>query len=263
MQQWQWQWQWRRRLHPFGGDLRRHIPRIVPRMALALGMVAALGLGVWGVSSRVAAPSTAHAHAAAVSASKNTTVASHMRALQPGARTPVFTLTSPTFEANGPLPAFVAFNQPGCVGANGQGQNIPPLLTWKNGQSGFTGYPTLSYALTMADYDAPVGGGFHHWVIYNIPGNATKLDAATIAASTPGMNDFGLLGYGGPCPPQDGQLHHYIFTLYALDVANLGPQGMTYNQLADAINAAVDSHGVNFVVNGATVLIGTFKNPAH
>lgn len=201
-------------------------------------------------------------HAAAVSASKNVTVASRLHALRPAAHTPVFTLTSPDFEANGPLPASAAFNQPGCVGANGQGQNIPPTLKWKNGQSGFTGFPTLSYALTIADYDAPVGGGFHHWVIYNIPGTATELDAATIAASTPGMNDFGLLGYGGPCPPQDGQLHHYIFTLYALDVANIGPQGMTYNQLADAINAAVDSHGVNFVVNGATVLIGTFKNPA-
>lgn len=200
-------------------------------------------------------------HAAAVSASKRTTVASRMRTLRPAVTTPIFSLTSPDFEANGPLPTSVAFNQPGCVGANSQGQNIPPTLKWKNGLSGFTGFPTLSYALTMADYDAPVGGGFHHWVIYNIPGSATELDAATIAASTPGMNDFGLLGYGGPCPPQDGQQHHYIFTLYALDVANIGSQGMTYNQLADAINAAVDSHGVNFVVNGATVLIGTFDNP--
>ncbi len=186
-------------------------------------------------------------HAAPVSASK---------------KTPVFTLISPDFEENGPIPPTAAFNSVGCVGLNGQGKNIPPKLNWVNGQSGFTGFPTLSYALTIADYDAPVGGGFHHWVIYNIPGNVSTLDAATIAESTPGMNDFGLLGYGGPCPPQDGQVHHYIFTLYALDVASIGAQGMTYNQLANAINAAVDSHGINFVVNGATVLIGTFVNPA-
>jgi Raf kinase inhibitor-like YbhB/YbcL family protein len=226
-----------------------------PRWALlALALVAA---GTFALAPRLSTTG----HAAPSAASKNMTVAARLRALRAGAQTPVFTLTSPDFEANGPLPTSAAFNQPGCVGTTGQGQNLPPLLKWKNGQSGFTGFPTLSYALTVADYDAPVGGGFHHWVIYNIPGTATELDAATIAASTPGMNDFGLLGYGGPCPPQDGQLHHYIFTLYALDVANLGAQGMTYTQLADAINAAVDSHGVNFVVNGATVRIGTFENP--
>jgi len=177
-------------------------------------------------------------------------------------KTAVFTLSSPDFEANGPLPASAAFNQAGCVGKNGAGQNIPPTLTWVNGQTGFTGFPTLSYALTIVDYDAPVGGGFHHWVIYNIPSTVSTLNATTIAESTPGMNDFGLLGYGGPCPPQDGQIHHYIFTLYALDIASLGQQGMTYTQMSNAINAAVDSHGINFVVNGATILIGTFRNPA-
>lgn len=174
----------------------------------------------------------------------------------------IFTLRSPTFEPNGPMPPSVAFNQPGCVGLDGSGQNIPPILKWENGQTGFTGFPTLSYALTEVDYDAPVGGGFHHWVIYNIPASVNTLNATTIAESTPGMNDFGLLGYGGPCPPQDGQTHHYIFTLYALDIASLGPQGMTYTQVVNAINAAVDSHGVNFVVNGSTVLIGTFTNPS-
>jgi len=177
-------------------------------------------------------------------------------------KTAVFKLTSPNFDANGPMPASAAFNQAGCVGRNGAGQNIPPTLTWVNGQTGFTGFPTLSYALTEVDYDAPVGGGFHHWVIYNIPSTATTLNATTIADSAPGMNDFGLLGYGGPCPPQDGQTHHYIFTLYALDITSLGPQGMTYTQVTNAINAAVDSHGINFVVNGSTVLIGTFRNPA-
>jgi Raf kinase inhibitor-like YbhB/YbcL family protein len=224
---------------------------------LALALVA---VGALALAPRLSATG----HAAPGAARTNLSVAARMRTLRAGKPTPVFTLTSPDFEANGPLPASTAFNQAGCVGVNGQGQNLPPLLKWKNGQSGFTGFSTLSYALTVADYDAPVGGGFHHWVIYNIPGSATQLDAATIAASTPGTNDFGLPGYGGPCPPAGGQVHHYIFTLYALDVANLGTSGtsgMTYNQLADAINAAVDSHGVNFVVNGATILIGTFENP--
>ena len=31
-----------------------------------------------------------------------------------------------------------------------------------------------------------------------------------------GRNDFGALGYGGPCPPP-GPAHRYFFKLYALD----------------------------------------------
>jgi hypothetical protein len=34
------------------------------------------------------------------------------------------------------------------------------------------------------------------------------------------VNDFGRMGYGGPCPPP-GHLHHYLFRLKALDVARL------------------------------------------
>ena len=34
-------------------------------------------------------------------------------------------------------------------------------------------------------------------------------------------NDFGSLGYAGPCPPP-GRPHHYRLLLYALRVANLG-----------------------------------------
>ena len=34
-----------------------------------------------------------------------------------------------------------------------------------------------------------------------------------------GKNDFGTFGWGGPCPPP-GQLHRYVFTLFALDPNN-------------------------------------------
>jgi Raf kinase inhibitor-like YbhB/YbcL family protein len=34
------------------------------------------------------------------------------------------------------------------------------------------------------------------------------------------VNDFGRMGYGGPCPPP-GRPHHYRFRLLALDVARL------------------------------------------
>ncbi|MGE5334199.1 MAG: hypothetical protein ACM3N4_05825, partial [Nitrososphaerota archaeon] len=68
---------------------------------------------------------------------------------------PVFMLTSPNFTPNGPIADAQAFNAPGCTPSGAPGGNIPPTLTWTGGATGFTPYPTRSYALTVVDYDAP------------------------------------------------------------------------------------------------------------
>jgi Raf kinase inhibitor-like YbhB/YbcL family protein len=58
-----------------------------------------------------------------------------------------------------------------------------------------------------------------------------------------GNTDFGAPGYGGPCPPP-GQPHHYIFTLYALNVdridvpANATAAYVGFNVHAHMIGAA-------------------------
>lgn len=163
----------------------------------------------------------------------------------------------PELRAEQPYIGAQAFNASGCTPSGAPGGNIPPTLTWTGGATGFTPNPTRSYALTVVDYDAPVSGGFHHWIVYNIPGSATTLDAATLAQATQGKNDFGFIGYGGPCPPRTGQTHHYIFTLYALTDPSIDGKGKTYDQLVAAMGVQHGSH-----VNGATVLIGTFTNPA-
>jgi len=129
-----------------------------------------------------------------------------------------FTLTSPDFTQGGRIAAAQVFNGFGC-----QGGNVSPALSWSNPPPG-----TLSFALLVHDPDAPTGSGWWHWVLYNIPGNASSLAAGAgdpkkgqlPAGAVQGRTDFGTAGYGGPCPPP-GEPHHYFFRLYALKVARL------------------------------------------
>lgn len=151
-----------------------------------------------------------------------------------------FTITSPDFHDGGALSTKQEFNQFGCTGSN-----IAPELNWQNVPAG-----TKSFALLMSDYDAPVAGGFHHWIVYNIPGNARELEGNH--PFTEGTNSFGFQHYGGPCPPATGETHHYLFLLYAVDLAQIGSAGLTFDQVVSAVNGHVLS---------ATSIIGTFKLP--
>ncbi len=90
------------------------------------------------------------------------------------------------------------------------GQNVNPPLN-------FYAIPpfTKSLVLIVTDPDSS-SGTFTHWILYNIsplenntPENSLPKDSGTIP------NDFGNPGYGGPCPLIG--IHHYVFTLYALD----------------------------------------------
>jgi Raf kinase inhibitor-like YbhB/YbcL family protein len=96
------------------------------------------------------------------------------------------------------------------------GQDRSPELHWIGVPEG-----TRSFVLILDDPDAP-GGTFNHWVIFNIPADATGLEEGLpkIAQLESGAiqlrNSFRIAGYGGPCPPP-GPAHNYTFTLYALD----------------------------------------------
>jgi Raf kinase inhibitor-like YbhB/YbcL family protein len=65
-------------------------------------------------------------------------------------------------------------------------------------------------------------GTWVHWIIYNIGADTNRLPEAVPATeklgsgALQGKNDFGRIGYGGPCPPR-GKAHRYFFRLYALD----------------------------------------------
>lgn len=121
------------------------------------------------------------------------------------------------------------------------GENISPPLLW-------TGVPpgTRSLALICDDPDAPVGI-WDHWVLYNIPANATGLPQSipekTIldTGAVHGSNSWGRIGYGGPCPP--GGTHRYFFKLFALDTLLDLKSGATTSQLLEAMGGHVLTQG--------------------
>lgn len=122
------------------------------------------------------------------------------------------------------------------------GQDVSPPLEWSQPPSG-----TQAFALILDDPDAP-GGVFTHWVIFNILSDSRKLpEAIPTQAQLPdgalqGKNDFGRVGYGGPCPPP-GRPHRYQFTLYAVDQSLDLKAGVSKKQLLSAMEGHVLAQG--------------------
>jgi Raf kinase inhibitor-like YbhB/YbcL family protein len=106
---------------------------------------------------------------------------------------------------------------------------------------------TKAFALLADDPDAP-GGTWVHWVIYDLPANATELAEGQSKTETlgggakQGLNDFRKVGYGGPCPPP-GPAHRYYFKLYALDAPTALKPRATKQQLLDAMKGHVLAQG--------------------
>jgi Raf kinase inhibitor-like YbhB/YbcL family protein len=117
------------------------------------------------------------------------------------------------------------------------GPDISPPIGWSGAANG-----TRSYVLIMEDLDAHPAR-FTHWMIFNIPASETGLQENIPATGSlsngakQGRNDFGKIGYGGPCPPSG--THHYVFRLYALDaLLNLQP-GATKQDVLDAMKGHI------------------------
>lgn len=142
------------------------------------------------------------------------------------------TLTSPAFAHGDVIP-----QEHTCDGAD-----LSPELAWSGMPAG-----TASLALVCDDPDAP-GGTWVHWVLYDIPADAAGLpeglpgDAELAAGGVQGENDFGRLGYGGPCPPA-GAPHRYFFRLYALDTKLGLAAGASKQEVVDAMEGHVLAQG--------------------
>ena len=103
-------------------------------------------------------------------------------------------LTSPAFHTGGTIPARYT-----CSGAN-----VSPPLRWTAGPRA-----TRSFSVTMVD----VTVGFLHWQALSIPASVHSLPR-NAHLRREGVNSFGKVGYGGPCPPP-GRPHRYVFTVRA------------------------------------------------
>ncbi|HLW54458.1 MAG TPA: YbhB/YbcL family Raf kinase inhibitor-like protein [Candidatus Angelobacter sp.] len=118
------------------------------------------------------------------------------------------------------------------------GQNISPELAWSGAPA-----ETKSLALIMHDPDAPMSGGFTHWLVYNIPANIDRLPQDVPhqdqlpGGGIQGKNSSGKYGYIGPCPPSG--THRYYFKLYALDVILNPSAGTSKENLERAIRGHV------------------------
>jgi Raf kinase inhibitor-like YbhB/YbcL family protein len=146
----------------------------------------------------------------------------------PAAAQSAFALASPAFHDQGAIPA-----QYGCTGSN-----FSPPLEWSNPPAA-----TKSFTLIVTDPDAP-SGNFAHWIVYDLPATTRSLPQALSAdermsqGGTQGKNNFGKIGYGGPCPPTGAQ-HHYVFKLYALDSMLGLPSGASASQVEQAMQGHV------------------------
>ncbi len=150
------------------------------------------------------------------------------------------TISSPAFAAGATIP----------VKHTCDGEDLSPRLEWNDPPAG-----TKALALIVDDPDAPVGD-WVHWVVVDLPATSRALPegvggAGEIRGVEParqGRNDFGRIGWGGPCPPP-GKAHRYFFKLYALDA----PLGLA----AGATKAEVEKRAAGHVLARAE-MFGTY-----
>lgn len=167
-------------------------------------------------------------------------------------------LTSSTFEDNAPIPARCAFCSPDPDSHVTFSGNRNPQIAWNNVPTGCKSLVLICHDPDVPSKPDDVNQeertvpkelpriDFYHWVLVDIPADQSSIAEAaysegvtpkgkpgpqTLGAMRHGANDYTnwfagdpdmggtYYGYDGPCPPwNDSIVHHYVFTLYALDI---------------------------------------------
>ena len=157
-----------------------------------------------------------------------------------------FRLTSTTFENSTTLPISaidnIVVNGSNVCSVDGSpGGNQSPELSWTNASPRTVSFVVVAYDTTAS---------FTHWGMYNISPKASGLpENAGVAGSPYGrqiVNDF-FVGpeYDGPCPPANVQpfVHHYVFTVYALDIFLHLPSSANFPASAETLYQALIKAG--------------------
>jgi Raf kinase inhibitor-like YbhB/YbcL family protein len=157
--------------------------------------------------------------------------------------------------------------------------NLSPELSWSQVPEGARSFVLTCHDPDVPSVGADVNQegkripadlprvDFFHWLLVDIPAAARCIEAgADSSGVTPGgkptepgphgsrrgRNNFSdwfagdpamggsYLGYDGPCPPwNDTRLHHYVFTLYALDIERCPVEGAFDGP---SLRAAISGH---------------------
>ncbi len=122
-----------------------------------------------------------------------------------------------------------------------EGQDVNPELVISNIPEG-----AKTIAIICDDPDAPIGT-FVHWVLWNYPvsGPSVKIPEALPKVeklqngAMQGYNDFGKVGYNGPCPPKGHGVHHYHFKIYAVNTLIELKGKVTKKELEKALSGRI------------------------
>lgn len=204
-------------------------------------------------------------------------------------------LTSRSFTDGAPIPGEFAFCIPAEEGRVCLGGNRNPHLAWSDVPAGTKSFVLICHDPDVPSRGDDVNQegrtipaslarvDFYHWLLADLPAELREIAAGQFSDEvTPGgkpgptaalgarqgVNDFtpwfaadetmkgDYHGYDGPCPPwNDERLHHYVFTLYALDVPHCAVAGRFTGA---ELRAAIAGH-----VLAEAKLTGTYSlNPA-
>ena len=175
-------------------------------------------------------------------------------------------LSSASFGDNQRIPGACAFAVPHATDHIALSANRNPQLSWSGAPADAKSFVLIchDYDVPSKGDDVNQEGrsvpaslprvDFYHWVLVDLPAGVSAIAEAEfsdgiVARGKPGpeakhgarqgLNDYtawfagdkemsgNYYGYDGPCPPwNDEILHHYVFTLYALDSARCAVSGM-------------------------------------
>jgi Raf kinase inhibitor-like YbhB/YbcL family protein len=175
-------------------------------------------------------------------------------------------LSSSSFGDNQRIPGAYAFAVPHAADHITLSSNRNPQLSWSGAPAAAKSFVLIchDYDVPSQGDDVNKEGrsvpaslprvDFYHWVLVDIPPSVNAIAEAEFSdgivargktgpearhGARQGLNDYtgwfagdkdmsgNYFGYDGPCPPwNDEILHHYVFTLYALDSARCAVSGM-------------------------------------